>query len=73
MSLNESMVEEAALGWFQELGYAALPGTTLALGDTTAGADALGEGGWRCDFRGCLLLNPATFSNLPAQTAVARD
>jgi hypothetical protein len=26
MTLNEAIVEEAALGWFQELGYAALPG-----------------------------------------------
>jgi len=26
MTLTESMVEEAALGWFQDLGYAVLPG-----------------------------------------------
>jgi type I restriction enzyme R subunit len=25
MTLNESIVEQAALGWFQELGYAVLP------------------------------------------------
>jgi hypothetical protein len=37
MSLNESMVEEAALGWFQEPGYDALPGTTLSIGVPTAG------------------------------------
>jgi hypothetical protein len=73
MTLTEAMVEEAALGWFQELGYAALPGTTLSLGDPTAGDEALGEGGWRGDCGGCLLLNPATLRNLPAETPVAPD
>ena len=36
MTLTESMVEEAALGWFQELGYAVLPGPQLAPGEPTA-------------------------------------
>ena len=30
MTLNEAMVEEAALGWFQELGYTVLPGPMAA-------------------------------------------
>jgi type I restriction enzyme R subunit len=36
MTLNESIVEEAALGWLQELGYAVLPGPQLAPGEPTA-------------------------------------
>lgn len=36
MTLTESMVEAAALGWFQELGYAVLPGPQLAPGEPTA-------------------------------------
>lgn len=36
MILTESMVEEAALGWFQELGYAVLSGPPLAPGQPTA-------------------------------------
>lgn len=36
MTLTESMVEEAALGWFQELGYAVLSGPQLAPGEPTA-------------------------------------
>ena len=36
MPLNESIVEAAALGWFQELGYAVLPGPQLAPGEPTA-------------------------------------
>jgi type I restriction enzyme, R subunit len=36
MTLNESIVEEAALGWFQELGYAVLSGPQLAPGEQTA-------------------------------------
>jgi type I restriction enzyme R subunit len=36
MTLNESIVEAAALGWFQELGYAVLPGPQLAPGEPTA-------------------------------------
>ena len=36
MTLNESIVEAAALGWFQELGYDVLPGPQLAPGEPTA-------------------------------------
>jgi type I restriction enzyme R subunit len=36
MTLTESMVEAAALGWFQELGYAVLPGPQLAPGEPSA-------------------------------------
>jgi type I restriction enzyme R subunit len=36
MTLNEAIVEVAALGWFQELGYAVLPGPQLAPGEPTA-------------------------------------
>ena len=36
MTLTESMVEAAALGWFQELGYAVLSGPQLAPGEQTA-------------------------------------
>jgi type I restriction enzyme R subunit len=36
MTLTESMVEAAALGWFQELGYAVLSGPQLATGEQTA-------------------------------------
>jgi len=36
MTLNESMVEAAALGWFQELGHAVLPGPQLATVEPTA-------------------------------------
>ena len=36
MTLTESMVEEAALGWFQELGYAVQTGPQLAPGEPTA-------------------------------------
>ena len=36
MTLNEALIEEAALGWFQELGYSVLPGPQLAPGETAA-------------------------------------
>lgn len=36
MSITESMVEEPALGWFQELGYAVGPVPQLAQGEPTA-------------------------------------
>lgn len=36
MTLTESMVEVATLGWFQELGYAVLPGPQLAPGEPAA-------------------------------------
>jgi type I restriction enzyme R subunit len=36
MILSEAIVEEAALGWFQELGYTVLPGPQLAPGEPAA-------------------------------------
>jgi len=36
MTLNKAMVEEAALGWFEELGYAVLPGPPQAPGEPAA-------------------------------------
>ena len=43
MSLNESIVENAALEWFGELGYAALQGPHLAPGEPAAERDSFGE------------------------------
>ena len=43
MTLNESIVEVAALGWFQELGYAALPGPQLAPGEPAAERDSFAD------------------------------
>ena len=43
MTLTESMVEEAALGWFQELGYAVLSGPQLAPGEPTAERDSFND------------------------------
>jgi type I restriction enzyme R subunit len=40
MTLTESMVEEAALGWYQQLGYAVLPGPQLAPGEPAAERDS---------------------------------
>jgi hypothetical protein len=36
MSINESMVEEVALGWFGDLGYTVGNGPHLAPGEPTA-------------------------------------
>jgi hypothetical protein len=44
MTLNASIVENATLCWFKELGYAVLPGTPIAPGDPAAECEALGEG-----------------------------
>ena len=44
MSLNESIVEEAALEWFGELGYAVGHGPHLAPGEPAAERDSFGEG-----------------------------
>ncbi len=41
--LNESMVEEAALGWFLELGYAVLPGPQLAPGEPAAERESFSD------------------------------
>ena len=43
MSLNESIVEDAALGWFGELGYAVGHGPQMAPGEPTAERDSFGE------------------------------
>ena len=40
MTLNEAIVEAVSLGWFQELGYAALPGPQLAPGEPAAERDS---------------------------------
>jgi type I restriction enzyme R subunit len=43
MTLNEAIVEEAALGWFDELDYAVLPGLQLAPGEPTAERDSFSD------------------------------
>jgi hypothetical protein len=43
MSLNESIVEDIALGWFGELGYAVGHGPHLAPGEPAAERDGFGE------------------------------
>jgi len=43
MSLNESIVEDAALEWFGELGYAVGHGPHLAPGEPAAERDSIGE------------------------------
>ena len=43
MSLNESTVEDAALTWFGELGYAVGHGPQLAPGEPAAERDSFGE------------------------------
>ena len=43
MSLNESMVEDATLTWFGELGYAVGHGPQLAPGEPAAERDSFGE------------------------------
>jgi type I restriction enzyme R subunit len=43
MILNESIVEDAALEWFGELGYAIGHGPHLAPGEPAAARDSLGE------------------------------
>jgi type I restriction enzyme, R subunit len=43
MNLNESIVEDAALEWFGELGYAIGHGPHLAPGEPTTERDSFGE------------------------------
>ncbi|MEI7733119.1 MAG: type I restriction endonuclease subunit R [Verrucomicrobiota bacterium] len=43
MSLNESIVEDAALEWFEELGYAVGHGPHLAPGEAAAERDSFGD------------------------------
>ena len=45
MSLNESIVEDAALEWFGELGYAVGHGADLAPGEPAAERASIGEVG----------------------------
>jgi type I restriction enzyme R subunit len=40
---NESIVEEAALGWFQELGYTLFPGPQLAPGEPAAERESFSD------------------------------
>jgi type I restriction enzyme R subunit len=42
MSLNESIVDDAALEWFRELGYAVGHGSHLAAGEPAAERDSTG-------------------------------
>jgi type I restriction enzyme R subunit len=60
MSLNESIVEDAALEWFGELGYAFGHGPHLAPGEPAAERDSFAEvglvGRWREAIR---RMNPA--------------
>jgi type I restriction enzyme R subunit len=43
MSLNESIVEDAALEWFGELGYAVGHGPQMAPGEQAAERDSFGR------------------------------
>ena len=43
MSLNESIVEDAALTWLRELGYSVGRGPHLAPGEPAAARDSFGE------------------------------
>jgi type I restriction enzyme R subunit len=43
MTLTEYMVEEAALGWFQKLGYTVLPGPQLAPGEPAAERESFSD------------------------------
>ncbi|MFM7392980.1 MAG: type I restriction endonuclease, partial [Cyanobium sp.] len=43
MTLTEALIEEAALGWFQELGYAVLTGPRVAPGETSAERQTFGD------------------------------
>ena len=43
MSLNESIVEDIALGWFGELGYAVGHGPHFAPGEPAAERDGFGD------------------------------
>ena len=43
MTINESLIEEATLQWFGELGYAALHGPMLAPGEPAAERDSIGD------------------------------
>ena len=64
MSLNESIVEDAAVTWFGELGYAVGHGPHIARGEPAAERDGFGEvGRLREAIR---RLNPAIPEEAPA-------
>ncbi len=46
MSFTESVVEEPALTWFGELGYAVGHGPQFAPGELAAERDSFGDVGW---------------------------
>lgn len=43
MKINESLIEEATLQWFGELGYAAMHGPMLAPGELESERDSFGD------------------------------
>ena len=43
MTLTEAMVEEAALGWFEQLGYAVFPGPQVAPGEPAAERESFSD------------------------------
>jgi len=43
VSLNESIVEDAAVGWFEELGYASVRGPDLAPGEPSSERETFGD------------------------------
>ena len=43
MILSDAIVEEAALGWFLELGYTVLPGPKLAPGEPAAERESFSD------------------------------
>jgi len=60
MSLNESIVEDAAIEWFGELGYAVGHGPNLAPGEPAAERDSFSEVVLVGRLRGAIRrLNPA--------------
>ena len=82
MSLNESIVEDAALEWFRlrqgfggqvgELGNAAGPGPQLAPGETAAERDSFGEVGLVGRLREAIRrLNPAIPDEASAGASLA--
>jgi hypothetical protein len=74
MTLNESMVEEAALGWFKKLGYAVRHGTPhLHPGIPPLNVRRWARRAGGVMVRGILQLNAAPLRTLSAQTPVAPD
>ncbi len=60
MNLNESIVEDAALEWFEEQGYAVGHGPPLAPGEPATGRESFGEVGLAGRLREAIRrLNPA--------------